>query len=257
MVGLWTLVRVWSTLAEFFVDPVRVLCHPSGAPGAPPALPECFPTCRCSLTYAGVGFAARSAGLVCGQSFPSSAASSRFSWSRPCLPSSLWFSPCPGFLVVSVFVGFLPFFGSLFVVFTPFLVPLDLRGFPSAKVTSHKILHAELSSNVLREPACHFVNLSSSDLSRLLIQVHWGDTSSCWRRYSSGSLSSRGVILRFYSYRGEVHPVWSFRSGTLLSPLFKQKRNCSQSPVIATAGGQSVFLVLDSLYPFLFPDTEW
>ena len=169
---------------DLFEDCVvqRCRCEAVGASVAPPTLPECFPTCRCSLAYAGVGFAARSAGLVRGLSFPPSTASSRFSWSRPCLPSSLWFSPWPGFLVVSVFVGFSLFFGSSrfcrFAVNTPFPVP-------------------ELSSNVLMEPACHFVNLSSSDLSRLFFQVHCGNTSSCWSRYSSGSLSSSGALLRF------------------------------------------------------------
>ena len=37
-----------------------------------------------------------------------------------------------------------------------------------------RILHAELSSNVLMEPACHFMISLMGNFVRLLIQAHWG-----------------------------------------------------------------------------------
>ena len=50
-----------------------------------------------------------------------------------------------------------------------------------------RILHAELSLNVLMEPACHFMISFLGNFVSLLIQAHWGDTDSCWSGYSSGS----------------------------------------------------------------------
>ena len=41
----------------------RVLCHPSGAPGAPPALPECFPSSLYSSFFEGASSTAGSARL--------------------------------------------------------------------------------------------------------------------------------------------------------------------------------------------------
>ena len=154
-----------------------------GAPVAPPNTPSVFlpPACS-SSSYEGVGFAACSARLGLRQSLPSSWCSSCSSWSSFLCRRGLsslccgWFRPrSSGFSVDSYF--------AVIAVFTQFLAFLDLRGFLGAKVTSH----AELSSNVLMEPACHFMVLSRSDSKMLLFQIHWGDTDSYWSGYSSGS----------------------------------------------------------------------
>ena len=179
-----TYVRVWSILAEIFVDPVylvyyyalrsvvNLLVPSSSLPSfrcarGTPALPECFATCRCSLTYAGVGFAARSAGLVCGQSFPSSAASSHFSWSRLCLPSSLWFSPWSGFLVVSVLWAFLLFF--FFLAPRGFAVLPYLRRFLCPWIFEDFRVRRSLRINPPRS-----VPLRESQLERLVEVAHPG-----------------------------------------------------------------------------------
>ena len=60
----------------------RVLCHPSGAPGAPPALPECVPSSLCSSFHEGASSAAGSARLGLRQSCPPCFSSLRRSWGR-------------------------------------------------------------------------------------------------------------------------------------------------------------------------------
>ena len=49
-----------------------------------------------------------------------------------------------------------------------------------------RILHAELPSNLLMEPACHFANYLDRHITSLLIQVHWANADSCWSGHSSG-----------------------------------------------------------------------
>ena len=154
-----TCVWVWSVLAEIFVDPVYLVSHyafggvagllaPSsllirGAPVAPPTLPVFFSlwpavvraTKELALRPAPPDWASASLSLRLGvrRVLPGSLLLCRRGLSslggllrrsaRPRLRSS-------GLSVVS--------FLAVFAVFTPFPVPLDLRGFPSAKVTSHK-----------------------------------------------------------------------------------------------------------------------
>ena len=43
-----------------------------------------------------------------------------------------------------------------------------------------QILHAELSSNVLMEPACHLAYYADSRISSFHTQTHWEDTDPCW-----------------------------------------------------------------------------
>ena len=49
-----------------------------------------------------------------------------------------------------------------------------------------RILHAELPSNLLMEPACHFENYLDGHITSLLIQVHWENADSCGCSHSSG-----------------------------------------------------------------------
>ena len=77
-----------------------------------------------------------------------------------------------------------------------------------------QILHAELASNVLMEPACHFMVLSRSDSKMLLFQVHWEDTDSCWGGIPQARpLLGEPYFIFFYILKGEK----STQSGMLLS----------------------------------------
>ena len=88
-----------------------------------------------------------------------------------------------------------------------------------------RVLHAELSSNVLMEPACHFANYLDSRIASFHIQAHWGDTDSCRSGHSSGSFRiSKSPLCICYFFQERCPPRVEF---TIL--LFKQKRCCTQS----------------------------
>ena len=122
----------------------RVLCHRTGAAGAPPALPECSSSSLCCSRYEGVGLAADSAGLVLRQS------SLRVSLRRgvPGLVLLCFFvvlavpSGISGFTGFRGFLGFLRF-GSILAVF----LASGFTRISECGVTSHK--SSTLSSHQL------------------------------------------------------------------------------------------------------------
>ena len=161
-----------------------------GAPVAPPTLPVFF-SLRPAVVRAAKELALRPA--------PPDWASASLSFRlglRRVLPGSLsarfvvslWVGSACGSSEAS-FLGFLSgqFFCSYCHIYAVSRVLPGFTRISGCEGHFAQILHAELSSNVLMEPACHFMVLSRSDSKMLLFQVHWGDTDSCWSGYSSGS----------------------------------------------------------------------
>ena len=198
----------------------RVLCHQTGAPGTPPALPECFPSSWCSSLYEGVGFAADSAGLVLRQSYPSCFPSLWRSWSRSSLLLVVLAVPSgiAGFHWISWNYGFF----AVFAVFSLFSWLLDLRGFLSAGVTSHK--SSTLSS--------HQMSLCGQRVTSWF--PSWATPRGSTSRLTGRIPTPVGVgilqaflicmspLYTFISFTREAHLEWN----TFL--LFKQKRHCTQ-----------------------------
>ena len=196
------------------------------------------PACS-SSSYEGVGFAACSARLGLCQSVPSPWSSSCSSWSSSSLSArfvvSLWVGSACGSSEAS-FLGFLSgqFFCSYCRIYAVSRVPGFTR-ISGCEGHFAQVLHAELSSNVLMEPACHFMVLSRSDSKMLLFQVHWGDTDSCWSGCSSGSPLNRSALLYifFYILKGEK----STQSGMLLSKCLSRSTTARSHQWTATVGG--------------------
>ena len=75
-----------------------------------------------------------------------------------------------------------------------------------------RLLHAELPSNLLMEPACYFANYLDGLIVSLLIQAHWENADSCRSGHSSGSFFSWSPLRFFYiSSRRDVHPEWNLQ----------------------------------------------
>ena len=76
-----------------------------------------------------------------------------------------------------------------------------------------RILHAELPSNLLVEPACHFAHYLDGHITSLLIQVHWENADSCGTGRSSGPFELDEPYFVFFVLfiyvRGGAHPVWN------------------------------------------------
>ena len=90
-----------------------------------------------------------------------------------------------------------------------------------------QIPHAELSSNVLMEPACHLANYVDSRITSFHTQVRWGDTGPNWGGYSSGSFLKQFFEEPFFSYCLFLQGEMSTHSGFLF--LFQGRSATARS----------------------------